>query len=816
MDSEATPRCFSRQSWQYTPKEWGAAENCCAAGAIDDTVALQSWLNTAQSFINLPNNSHQSTPGNSLITMPLTCPANTTIQGPTNIVGTTTPLYVITAAPNGVTNPFVGSVSGGTHNGAVIKAYDFCRLSGIGIEASNITDAVDVYGQRVAIDSFSSLQDGRPDDLDCPANDANPKGTYGGFKLKDSNAGGAAHINVKINGCPNSRLLGGIFSNAGQTNIDFSSVEGTIADGVVQESQGVGIDLTGASQVSIVGMHIQGNGMGTNAGQGTGAGILINNANTISICGNHLEGNGGDADAPATLPAISMYSSQIYFSGTLDSINLCGNVYEPQVNNNDAALLPLYVYDADPGTIITNLHLHDSPSSQASGQVYSPVAAGVLPQLQVPHVPLGEISGLTLLNDSVSAADTVDIASGEASDSSNSVTIQLASTCADDLSHGGQQGLDAGTFSKQETYFFFVISTASGGHPSCIASANQRPSFVNTTGTGTLPSPYLQTFTGLTYPGVPYLYNISSLSSAAAVEPGQTVQCSCISSGSATVTSSGSVTTYVTNAVNGSSSTITFSGGLPTNIGPSMTISDAGNGSNSATCTAGKLIKGGTIISSITPATNTINLSQVTNSGSTVTNDCLTIAGGYAIGLSSAPSSTGTATATIYNGLYRLVGALYTTTNSTPTFVTFTQDNDTFYLSTPAVDINTNLAVGSNPCQNGVIGTNVTCALSVPCGLVAATCGTTGMKVEAFGRIVGGNVTPSRPMLVSSTDQMGLASLPPSTFPTVPGYSANSTISTAFPFRLYTSTSGQVGVAVAPSGGGGPVFGETDGWVLHR
>ena len=88
----------------------------------------------------------------------------------------------------------------------------------------------------------------------------------------------------------------------------------------------------------------------------------------------------------------------MHFAGTSDNIELCGNVYEPQNFTGtapppDVALRPLYVYSAEPGTVLTNTHLYESPAPQASGQVYSPNAALILPQLQSPHVPQGAIGG---------------------------------------------------------------------------------------------------------------------------------------------------------------------------------------------------------------------------------------------------------------------------------------------------------------------------------------------------------------------------------------------------------------------------------------
>lgn len=773
-DAETMPRCFYRSSSQYTPKEWGAYENA-GAHHTDDTVALQSWLNTGQSFITGVNHSLVAVAGTSaqsaisIVSFPLICPANTTVQGPTNLTGaSSTPLFTIEA--NSTSGVFPRS-------SAVIDAYDYCRLSGIAINGNGVADAVDVYGQRVAIDGFSSLTGGSPYDLDCPGSGA--RGSSNGLKIKDSIVSNASTIDIYITrGCNNSRIIGDVISDAGTTGIALNAVEGTIADGVVEESTRAGIDLTGASRVSVVGMHIEANGHGTNAGAGSGAAIVISGSKTISVCGNHLEGNGGDAYDPAA----SIYSSQIYFSGTSDNIDFCANVYEPQNEGlADVALRPLYVYDAAPGTVLTNTHLHESPAPQASGQVYSPNAAMILPQLQVPHVPLNEINGLALANDATTPATQVDVQPGEGSDSTNSVTIQLPSACPDNLVNSGQQGLDTGSITASTTYFFFAISSASGGYPSCIASTSTTPSFVNTTGTGMLPSPYLQTYSGLTFAGVPYLYNLPT---AAGVLLGQPVQCSCITSGTATVTSAGTVTTYATAPVNPGATTIAFSGSLPADIAPSMAISDSGNGSNTA-CMPGALIQSGTVITTINSMTNTIGISPGTGSGTAVPNDCLTVSGGYAVGLSTAPSSTGTATATIYNGLYRLVGALYT--DATSDVVEFAQDGDTFYLDQSKPDIN------MAPVLTTAIRYNLN---SIPLGIV----------VEAMGRCVASQkVHIFNPSLAPGI---------PNSFPLPPGFDTDALApDTAFPYRTYTNASRQIS---AQAGASGTMDCMTDGWVLHR
>jgi hypothetical protein len=101
----------------------------------------------------------------------------------------------------------------------------------------------------------------------------------------------------------------------------------------------------------------------------------IKNATTASICGNHLTGNGGDTAAS---------SAQIYFDGTNDGIGFCGNVYGAESQTGDATLKPSYVYDANPGTVLTNSNLYENPAPQVLG-VYTTAAAPILAPLQVPQ-----------------------------------------------------------------------------------------------------------------------------------------------------------------------------------------------------------------------------------------------------------------------------------------------------------------------------------------------------------------------------------------------------------------------------------------------
>jgi hypothetical protein len=108
---------------------------------------------------------------------------------------------------------------------------------------------------------------------------------------------------------------GGIFQACGPGSLTCSGIgfyygaeEMTISGSDINNNKGPGIELDGATNVSVNALNIQGNGLG----QYGGAGIVLNNASEIAICGNHMLGNGGDVpNSP---------SAQIYFSGTIDGL----------------------------------------------------------------------------------------------------------------------------------------------------------------------------------------------------------------------------------------------------------------------------------------------------------------------------------------------------------------------------------------------------------------------------------------------------------------------------------------------------------------
>lgn len=546
--------CFQRLEPNWGPREFGAKGD-----GSDDHSALQNWLNA--------NQPHIGDVGTYIISSPLNCKPNTTIQGPSNgsngggTGGTPTPLFQIVAS-----STFAGRVPGGSSQ-AVLGAQNFCRLSGVGIAGNqqavpetggvssgsatitftssvsgfyignavtgpdiqaNTTvaspintdctptpcvviskaatgnnsseplmfwgpDALDVLGRRVTVDGFSALMNGYHN-IDC-----GDDGSFGGLQLKNSEFLSSLSDNVYMpSGCSNARLVGDIVSTAGgSTNgtpgdpnargVVFKDKDVTIADGVIEQSNGIGLDLEGAERVSVSGNFFDDNGKSNG-----GAAILVgNNVDTVSVCGNHVHRSGyNGGGTPGT--------SQILFSGAVNNVSFCGNVYQPATAADSEDMCggmleppcwPQYVYDAAPGTTLTNASFYENPEPQVLG-VLSPAAAGVLPQSQVTPANRSFLTGLVLSNQTPSSPSAVvTIASGSATDSTGITVISLAAGCTVNLASttNGLGALDTGgASSPNTTYFFFAVADLSGqAPPNCMASASLSPSFANVLSYGT-------------------------------------------------------------------------------------------------------------------------------------------------------------------------------------------------------------------------------------------------------------------------------------------------------------------------------------------
>jgi hypothetical protein len=272
------------------------------------------------------------------------------------------------------------------------------------------------------------------------------------------------------------------------------------------------------------------------------------------------------------------------------------------------------------------------------------------------------------------------------------------------------------------------------------------------------------------------------------------------------VTSLGTITVNTMGSTGSGTAYITIANSTDfNNMRDGMSISD-GPVSFAKNCTVtpqGIITQSTTITKQVSPP-NTIKLSP--DPGTSVMNDCFTVSGGNVLFLDTPTAGTGANfTQRVLTGVYRMVGALYTDPSSN--VVLFAQDGDTFYLKSSVQDFPSS-ATGA--CNAAIGAAAKICRLSVPCGL-ANTCGTSGIKVEAFGRIVGG--TSTNEILLSSEDQTDQA---PTLFTAgPPGYvGTNTSPTSAFPFRVYTDTNGRIRVRALSSSTND--YEVTDGWVLHR
>jgi hypothetical protein len=371
-------------------------------------------------------------------------------------------------------------------------------------------DAVDALGDRLTVDGFSLLANGHYDLFCGIPNGSQPDG----ISIKDTSFQNGLLDDIHIPGsCANVRLIDDIVADAGGDGVFFSSTEADIEGGVIEESQGVGLHLAGASKVSVTGMHIQGNGLG-NGGKGLSAGIVIDHSSTISICGNHLEGNGGDTPQ----------SSQVFFAATAgkttDNVTFCGNVYGIQNAGTTADVTLSYVYDADPNVVLTNTHFYET-AEQPAVSVFSANAQSTLASLAVPQFTQNLISGLGLSNDGTSPTTVIDIGPGSAADSTNSTIIQLPFGCSVNLGTTGHNGagyIDTGNRMYSTTYFIYAISAGAGSgngapSPSCMASAqtSRVPLFTDSSFN---PSGYVLVATGGTLASSTTVLNVSPLAGA--------------------------------------------------------------------------------------------------------------------------------------------------------------------------------------------------------------------------------------------------------------------------------------------------------------
>ena len=603
-------------------------------------------------------------------------------------------------------------------------------------------------------------------------------------------------------------------------NIKFGSKEIVITDNIIQQGGGWGIDLTGMRSARVANNFLDGNGRNV---PGTGA-IRVNGSGHVTICSNTIS-QSALASIVSLIPGVPplYYASHVFFSGADDSISLCGNVYLPIVSsgsnstyatNTGVLLNPDYTFGADPASILTNISITDNLAPQMI-DTYSPDAYALL-KGSVRTLPTpGYITGLTLSNDA-SSGTTVDIAAGSATDSTGTAQIALATQCKVNLAGAGgiagangPGGIDTGTAAASTTYYFFVISGPGGTNPSCMASTTLAPTFLN------LPPSQTIQLTGQTTAGSNVIFNLSPGTAISAPNGFNANPLGGIMAGdpisgsnftSSTIQSLSPFRLIGVPATISSTNTATaasgFAGVLPGMSVAAVTVPMASAGIPPGTVAGASC--GSTCINLMPP-------SGFISAGAIV----LTFSGNYTLTLggTTTASSSAATTVAVYPGRYRLAGALYTQGAGPPTgtLVGFKQDGETFYLTTPVADLET------STCSVSTATTK--CALNVPCGRGASTCGgsptcplpasVNAVAVQAFGRMVAG----SNSVLISSPDQgLASASIDLTTAPGFAGRGLNS--GTAYPFLLYTNTCGQV--QVQANTGTASVNGVTDGWIFQR
>jgi hypothetical protein len=153
------PNCYQKTNYRGDPHEWGAygdGPSNSSFTAHDDTAAIQNWLGAYGNAVNLPAGTAPNNfgpwkatiPATYMVSKPIFCPPNATIQGDenqTNNGSGSNPnprVNFQATGPNDQTF-FSGfsyqSASGSIYYGsqAVFGLNAFCRLSGIGVSGNN-------------------------------------------------------------------------------------------------------------------------------------------------------------------------------------------------------------------------------------------------------------------------------------------------------------------------------------------------------------------------------------------------------------------------------------------------------------------------------------------------------------------------------------------------------------------------------------------------------------------------------------------------------------------------------------------------------
>jgi len=639
---------------------------------------------------------------------------------------------------------------------------------------------VDVIGTHVSIDGHTLLRGGYHG-VHCADYQVD------GLEIRESTVFRTYDNGVHLtSNCDDVRVIGDNIEKSGQDTLGaglyFSGSDLSLESGIVQESAGPDILISGARLVTVNGMVVDGSGLnGTGTGIQFGSGIVVDTSTHVSICGNRFERSGVDLSG----------SSHVLFSGVSDNITLCGNTYNVGSYGNDANVYPWYDFDVIGTPTLTNLHIYDT-AEQPVVSVFNPALAQLLLQpLQIPQFTNNQLSGLVLSN---SGTQAINIAPGEATDSTNSTVISLPTGCSVNLasSTNGANALDTGSIATSTTYYIFIIAApaaAGGGSvatPSCMASTSLVPqftasSFVSASG---------------------YVVNARGGLQGSAAHPNNTVlyvnPLAGVAAGNAIATSDGyiPVGTTITGFTANQQPLTTITGTWSSSPTTTITVNGTGTGYNvyagMGIQDPGGCIPNGTHIA--TASGTTVTLSHPTTcTEATAVN--LSISGAQQLTLSANTiHKTLESDIQISIGYYRMIGAIYTT--SAGTIVPFTQSGDTFNLVTPVNDI------------NAAVTTSLALyPLSVP----------NGIAVEALGRCIGtSSLTGGNDILIYTPPTSPGT---PADFAAVPGYAIKTIVTggtqplVSYPYRLYTDTGTNIR---ARANAASTLQCMTDGWVYHR
>ncbi|HEX4079801.1 MAG TPA: right-handed parallel beta-helix repeat-containing protein, partial [Rhizomicrobium sp.] len=116
----------------------------------------------------------------------------------------------------------------------------------------NGPNAVSVIGSRDTIDGHSLIENGY-NNVACTST------AMAGLQLKDSQFTSSGADDLALGGCPNVRVTGNVISGAGGRGVRFGGTDITVANNVIEQSAGTGLDLTGAEKLSVNGNFLDDN-----------------------------------------------------------------------------------------------------------------------------------------------------------------------------------------------------------------------------------------------------------------------------------------------------------------------------------------------------------------------------------------------------------------------------------------------------------------------------------------------------------------------------------------------------------------------------